>query len=480
MGRSSPAGKTNWGICRSAQLLNKAVLLLLGLMLLVVALKSFFGVRIEDVTRDLFHASERALGPQIHRYETAMEMGTKPWHNGTWVTRVIQSGCPTRAGGYSVLVTGAAGFIGSFVSQAMVAKGWGVVGLDNFNDNYDPLLKFQREKLMQKNGRIFVVHGDINDEELVKALFEILSFTHVLHLAAAEEGVTADAKGWGSPLSSVRNDIAGLVTLLGACTRASSQPIFVWASSSSVYGLNNGALCSEVDRTDQPNSFYGATKKTGEQILHPYSSLYGLSVTILRLFPVYGPYGRPDAMIPELIESILSGKPIRSMNNGSIKVAVDLSYIDDIVNGIIAALETAPKSKGSNSCSTGKKMLKHQPLRQADQYRVFNLGSGQSVSIDEVITLLEKYLGIKAIRHHDRCQSIEEEEDGLSIDVQPYTRVANLTLAEKYLGYHPKTGFSQGLEKFVFWYHTHRDGERLVQRHFINPSSRFTNLILQL
>ncbi|BBN16718.1 UDP-glucuronate 4-epimerase [Marchantia polymorpha subsp. ruderalis] len=419
----------NWAR-RHARLVHNTCRVVVSILLLLVAYMSFSRVVVQDLTKDLLHASRSALGRQMGHGPLDSR---KPWHDPAWVTRVRQSGNPPRAGGFSVLVTGAAGFVGSFTSLAIAKKGWGVVGLDNFNHYYDPALKLTREKLMHKNGRIFVVHGDINDADLIRALFHIVPFTHVLHLAA-QAGVRYAKE---DPMSYVQSNVAGLVSVLEVCARARPQPAFVWASSSSVYGLNSHYPFSEIDRTDQPASLYAATKKAGEEIVHVYNYLYGLSVTTLRFFTVYGPLGRPDMAIYNFTESILSQTPIqvyRGPNNTA--VARDFTYIGDIVNGIMAAVETAAKSTGYKD--HGKTKRKARPA----QFRIFNLGGNRPVTVDEMVTMLEKTLNRTAIR-------LYESMDGTG-DV-PYT-AANLTLAEKHLGYSPRTSLKKGLKKFVLWY----------------------------
>ncbi|MBA0736606.1 hypothetical protein Gogos_010141 [Gossypium gossypioides] len=190
-----------------------------------------------------------------------------------WENQVRNSGQIHRSGGMSVLVTGAAGFVGSHVSLALKKRGDGVVGLDNFNNYYDPSLKKPRNSLLNSH-RIFVVEGDLNDAKLLAKLFDTVAFTHVMHLAA-QAGVRYAME---NPNSYVQSNIAGLVTLLEACKSANPQPAVVWASSSSVYGLNEKIPFSEADRTDQPASLYAATKKAGEEITHTCNHIYGLSL----------------------------------------------------------------------------------------------------------------------------------------------------------------------------------------------------------
>uniref|UniRef100_A0A1J3F7T2 UDP-glucuronate 4-epimerase n=1 Tax=Noccaea caerulescens TaxID=107243 RepID=A0A1J3F7T2_NOCCA len=329
--------------------------------------------------------------------------------------------------GITVLVTGAAGFVGTHVSSALKRRGDGVIGLDNFNDYYDPSLKRARQALLERSG-IFIVEGDINDAELLRKLFKIVSFTHVMHLAA-QAGVRYAME---NPSSYVHSNIAGLVNLLEICKSANPQPAIVWASSSSVYGLNTKVPFSEKDRTDQPASLYAATKKAGEEIAHTYNHIYGLSLTGLRFFTVYGPWGRPDMAYFFFTKDILKGKPIsifESANHGT--VARDFTYIDDIVKGCLGALDTAEKSTGSG----GKK-------RGPAQLRVFNLGNTSPVPVSDLVSILERQLKVKAKRN-----LIKMPRNG---DV-PFTH-ANISVAQRELGYKPTTDLQTGLKKFVRWY----------------------------
>ena len=225
------------------------------------------------------------------------------WGGSKWENQVKRSSHVKKEDGKIVLVTGAAGFVGMHVSLALKKRGDGVVGLDNFNNYYDPSLKRARKGLLKKHG-IFIVEGDINDAMLWKKLFEIVSFTHVMHLAA-QAGVRYAIE---NPSSYVHSNIAGLVTLLEACKTAQPQPAIIWASSSSVYGLNTKVPFSELDRTDRPASLYAATKKAGEEITHTYNHIYGLSITGLRFFTVYGPWGRPDMAYFSFTRNIMEGQ----------------------------------------------------------------------------------------------------------------------------------------------------------------------------
>ncbi|RDY07167.1 UDP-glucuronate 4-epimerase 6, partial [Mucuna pruriens] len=341
---------------------------------------------------------------------------------GAWEKQVRHSATPRRANGISVLVTGAAGFVGSHCSLALKKRGDGVVGLDNFNNYYDPSLKRAREAMLGKHG-VFIVEGDINDKALLEKLFDVVAFTHILHLAA-QAGVRYAMQ---NPQSYISANIAGFVNLLEVSKSANPQPAIVWASSSSVYGLNTQNPFSELHRTDQPASLYAATKKAGEEIAHTYNHIYGLSLTGLRFFTVYGPWGRPDMAYFFFTKDILQGKSIDVYETQEGKqVARDFTYIDDIVKGCLGALDTAEKSTGSG----GKK-------RGPAQLRVYNLGNTSPVPVGNLVSILEGLLSTKAKKH-----VIKMPSNG---DV-PFTH-ANVTLAYRDFSYKPTTDLATGLRK---------------------------------
>ena len=349
-----------------------------------------------------------------------------------WEKEMRRSARPSRDGGISVLVTGAAGFVGTHCSLALKARGDGVVGLDNFNSYYDPSLKRARQALLASRG-VVVLDADINDGLLLEKLFDVAAFTHVLHLAA-QAGVRYAME---APQTYVASNVAGLVSVFEvAAKHADPQPAVVWASSSSVYGLNTDAPFSEEHRTDRPASLYAATKKAGEAIAHAYNHIYGLSLTALRFFTVYGPWGRPDMAYFFFTRDILAGRPItvyESAGGGSHQTTIsrDFTYIDDIVKGCVAALDTAGRSTGSG----GKK-------RGPAPFRTYNLGNTSPVPVTQLVDLLEKLLKVKAVR-----KVVKMPRNG---DV-PYTH-ANVSLAQRELGYRPSTDLQTGLKKFVRWY----------------------------
>ncbi|PHU04920.1 UDP-glucuronate 4-epimerase 5 [Capsicum chinense] len=352
---------------------------------------------------------------------------TSSYDGLAWEKRIKSSAKVRSRNGISVLVTGAAGFVGTHVSAALKRRGDGVVGLDNFNDYYDPSLKRARQSLLEHAG-VYIVEGDINDVTFLKKLFDVAQFSHVMHLAA-QAGVRYAME---NPSSYVHSNIAGLVNLLEVCKNANPQPAIVWASSSSVYGMNIKVPFSETDRTDQPASLYAATKKAGEEIAHTYNHIYGLSLTGLRFFTVYGPWGRPDMAYFFFTRDILKGQSIsifEAANHGT--VARDFTYIDDIVKGCLGALDTAEESTGSG----GKK-------KGPAQLRMFNLGNTSPVPVSDLVSILERLLKVKAKR-----SVMKLPRNG---DV-PFTH-ANISFAQRELGYKPTTDLQTGLKKFVRWY----------------------------
>ncbi|EYU30447.1 hypothetical protein ABFS82_01G087600 [Erythranthe guttata] len=344
-----------------------------------------------------------------------------------WEAKARNSARPVSKSGLTVLVTGAAGFVGSHAALALKNRGDGVVGLDNFNTYYETGLKKARKTLLDRQG-VYIIDADINDAVLLGKLFEIVRFSHVMHLAA-QAGVRYAMQ---NPSSYIHSNVNGFVTLLEACKNSNPQPAIVWASSSSVYGLNSKVPFSEKDRTDQPASLYAATKKAGEEIAHSYNHIYGLSITGLRFFTVYGPWGRPDMAYYFFTKDILRGKEIKIFEGADhATVARDFTYIDDVVKGCLSALDTAKKSTGSGGKKAGPAQL-----------RVYNLGNTSPVPVSKLVSILEKLLKVKA-----KKKLLPMPRNG---DVV-FTH-ANITLARKELGYKPTTDLETGLKKFVKWY----------------------------
>ncbi|KAJ6748112.1 EPIMERASE-RELATED [Salix purpurea] len=363
----------------------------------------------------------------LHYPHSSPSNRLKYLEDSDWKNQIQNSGRPKSRNGFRVLVTGAAGFVGMHVSTALRQRGDGVVGLDNFNGYYEKSLKRARENLLKSKG-VFIVEGDINDGVLLTNLFKLVKFTHVMHLAA-QAGVRYAMK---NPGSYVHSNIGGFVSLLEACKSMNPQPAIVWASSSSVYGLNKKVPFSEMDRTDNPSSLYAATKKAGEAIAHTYNHIHGLSITGLRFFTVYGPWGRPDMAYFFFTRDILKGKQVSVFEGlNGFTVSRDFTYIDDIVKGCLGALDTATKSTGSGGVKKGPAQL-----------RVYNLGNTSPVPVSKLVNILEKLLKVKA---NKVVSPMPANGDVL------FTH-ANISLASRELGYKPTTDLQSGLKKFVAWY----------------------------
>jgi UDP-glucuronate 4-epimerase len=313
----------------------------------------------------------------------------------------------------TVLVTGAAGFIGFHLSQALAARGDHVQGLDNFNDYYSTSLKRKRASLLEEKG-IAIYEQDLNDKEKLLSLFQKNSFTHVVNLAA-QAGVRYART---APEAYLSSNINGFLSLLEAL-RIYPQTRLIFASSSSVYGRNSKVPFSVEDTTDKPANLYAATKKANELMAYSYHHIYGIRSTALRFFTVYGPWGRPDMAYYTFTKSILEGKPIHLFNEG--KMSRDFTYIDDIVEGTLAAIDY-----------------------EGGEYEVFNLGNHQPVPVLNFVEILEDILGKKATK------IFEGETPG-----EVETTYADISYSQKQLGFYPKTQLTTGLRTFVNWYLTH-------------------------
>lgn len=309
----------------------------------------------------------------------------------------------------TVLVTGAAGFIGFHASMALNAMGHRVIGFDNFNTYYSPELKRKRAKLLQAQD-IEIIEADINDSKTLKQTLNTHACTHVLHLAA-QAGVRYSKT---HPEAYLTSNINGFLSVLESL-RERPHIRLIYASSSSVYGRNTKIPFSTSDTTDQPANLYAATKKANELMAYSYHHLYRIQSTGLRFFTVYGPWGRPDMAYYAFTQSILEGKSIHLFNQGMMQR--DFTYIDDIVQGILAALD------------------------YEGEYEVFNLGNNQPVPLLDFVSLLEKLLGKSAIKILDDPSPGEVE-----------TTYADITEAKLALGFQPTTSLEAGLGRFIDWY----------------------------
>ena len=324
-----------------------------------------------------------------------------------------------------VLVTGAAGFIGSHTCQRLLARGDQVVGLDNLNDYYDVSLKEARLCRLTAHPNFRFVKADLADSPAMAALFNDCRPQQVVHLAA-QAGVRYSLE---NPELYVQSNIVGFLPILEGCRRQGVEHL-VFASSSSVYGANAKVPFSVADSVDHPLSLYAATKKSNELMAHTYSHLYDLPVTGLRFFTVYGPWGRPDMAAFLFTRAILDERPISVFNHG--KMQRDFTYIDDITEGILQVLDRPP------SCTlspTDDARSSHAP------YRIYNIGNQQPVELGHFIGVLEDCLGKKA------CRNLLPLQPG---DV--LTTFADVDDLVRDTGFTPKTSIEEGLARFVGWY----------------------------
>jgi UDP-glucuronate 4-epimerase len=308
-----------------------------------------------------------------------------------------------------ILITGAAGFIGFHLAKSLKKRGDFCLGLDNFNSYYDPQLKKARAEHL-KNLGIETVSADICEKDVVKLLILKHRITHVAHLAA-QAGVRHSLS---HPDDYVTSNLQGFVSILENIRLFPSIKL-VYASSSSVYGLNKEIPFSVDDKTDQPANLYGATKKANELIAHAYHHLYGISVTALRYFTAYGPWGRPDMAYYHFTRQICDGKPIQVFNHGDMKR--DFTYIDDIVKGTQAAIDLGAS------------------------YEIFNLGNNRPISLLYLIQLLEEALGKSAIKHMLPMQAGEVTET-----------FADIEKSQRLLGFNPSVSLEEGILRFIDWF----------------------------
>jgi UDP-glucuronate 4-epimerase len=327
-----------------------------------------------------------------------------------------------------ILVTGAAGFIGSFTSKQLLERGDTVVGLDNFNDYYDVSLKEARAALLDPFDNFRMERINLQDREAMEALFEREKFDKVVHLAA-QAGVRYSIE---NPHSYIESNIVGTLHILEGC-RHNGVEHLVYASSSSVYGANTAMPFSIHQNVDHPLALYGATKKANELMAHTYSNLYGLPTTGLRFFTVYGPWGRPDMALFMFTKNIIEGKPIDVFNYG--KHRRDFTYIDDIVEGVVRTMDnTATPNEDWDPASPD-------PGTSRAPYRIYNIGNQQPVELMRYIEIIEERVGKKAEKNMLPLQ------DG---DV-PDTWADTEDLATD-VGYQPAMPIEEGVNNFIDWY----------------------------
>lgn len=328
-----------------------------------------------------------------------------------------------------VLITGSAGFIGFFLAKALLARGDSVVGIDNLNDYYDPALKRARlqgleqfAQAQQASQRYTFTRMDMADRVGMAQLFERHAFDAVVNLGA-QAGVRYSID---NPNAYVDSNVVGFVNVLEGC-RHSGVKHLVYASSSSVYGMNVKQPFSTTDRVDYPISLYAATKKSNELMAHTYSHLFNIPTTGLRFFTVYGPWGRPDMAYFKFTKAILAGKPIDVYNHGD--MLRDFTYIDDIIEGVVRIIDRIPQPQVNVTTTV-----------QAP-YKLYNIGNNQPVTLRRFITALEMALGQKAVENHLPMQPGDVPVTYADVD----ELIADV-------GFKPATEVEDGLERFVHWY----------------------------
>ena len=327
-----------------------------------------------------------------------------------------------------VLVTGAAGFIGSHLSQRLLARGDEVLGYDNLNPYYDPRLKQARlDKLLPLDGFSFL-QASLEDRPALEAAFDQFKPPRVVNLAA-QAGVRYSLE---NPHAYVESNIVGFLNILEACRHRGIEHL-VYASSSSVYGANKKLPFSVEDSVDHPVSMYAATKKANELMAHTYSHLFGLPTTGLRFFTVYGPWGRPDMALFLFTRKILAGEPIDVFNHGH--HTRDFTYVDDIVEGVIRTLDRVPGPDPTYD------PLNPTPASSTAPYRVYNIGNHQPVQLLRYIEVLEDCLGRKAERNLLPLQPGDVPDT-----------YADVSALQRDTDYSPSTSIETGVRRFVDWY----------------------------
>src|SRR2546422_7968200 len=327
-----------------------------------------------------------------------------------------------------ILVTGAAGFVGFHVARRLLADGHEVVGLDSVNHYYDVRLKEARLALLQQHRAFEFVRATLADPEAMNLLFDRSEFDRVIHLAA-QAGVRYSLE---RPDAYIASNVLGFLQVLEEC-RYRKVPHLVYASSSSVYGASTRMPFSVSDHAAHPLSMYGVTKRTNELMAHSYSYLFSLPTTGLRLFTVYGPWGRPDMVLFKFTKAILDGRPIDVFNNGHMKR--DFTYVDDVVESVVRIMDVVPAS------DQGWSSDRPDPSSSSAPFRLYNVGNHEPVELLEVIALLEEVLGRKAQKN--------------LLPIQPgdvSATYADVDSLHRATGFTPRTPMRDGIRRFVEWH----------------------------
>lgn len=336
----------------------------------------------------------------------------------------------------TILVTGAAGFVGFHLAQRLMQAGHTVVGLDNVNDYYDPRLKEARLAMLRNDPRFSFVKLDLTDRPAMKDLFAARRFPVVVHLAA-QAGVRYSLD---HPHAYADANLEGFLNLLEGCRHGDCKHL-LFASSSSVYGNNAKLPFSTHDNVDHPISLYAASKKANELMAHSYSHLYGLPATGLRFFTVYGPWGRPDMAIYIFAKAIMEGKPIKLFNHGDMRR--DFTYVDDVTEAIVRLVDKPPQPNPSWSGE------QPDPASSSAPWRVYNIGNHKPEELLHVVSLIEKEFGRSAIRELLPMQP--GDVPATYADVDDLMREVD---------FRPSTSIEEGIRRFAAWYRDyHRIGE---------------------
>ena len=331
----------------------------------------------------------------------------------------------------TILITGAAGFIGFHVAQRLLSDGREVVGVDSVNDYYNPKLKEARLELLKRNSKFTFVKLDLADRAASKSLFEHHRFPAVVHLAA-QAGVRYSLQ---NPHAYVDANIEGFINVLEGCRHNGCKHL-VFASSSSVYGANTKLPFSVQDNVDHPISLYAASKKANELMAHAYSHLYRIPATGLRFFTVYGPWGRPDMAMFIFAKAILARQPIKLFNHG--KMRRDFTYIDDVSQAVVRLIDRPPQGRPDWDGS------RPDPASSAAPWKVYNIGNNRPEELMYVVSLLEQEFGRTAIKEMLPMQPGDVEAT--------YADVAEL---ERDIGFRPSTSIEDGVASFAKWYREH-------------------------
>ena len=333
----------------------------------------------------------------------------------------------------TILVTGAAGFIGFHITKRLLREGFEVVGMDNLSPYYDLRLKKARLKELEdfskkQSVKFFFFKDDLENKNFLTELFRKYKFNKVVNLAA-QAGVRYSIE---NPSSYINSNIVGFANLLEVCRRNNIENL-IYASSSSVYGGNKRLPFSEEHNVDHPVSLYAASKKANELMAHSYSHLYGIPTTGLRFFTVYGPWGRPDMALFLFTKSILKGEPIQIFNKG--EMIRDFTFIDDITESLFRVI-----NKEANSDSNFD-YLQPSPSSSWAPYKIFNIGNSNPINLMDFISTIEEIIGRKAKKEF--------------LDMQPgdvASTSADTELLENWIGFKPRTSVKEGIKKFIDWY----------------------------